>query len=507
MCTYLSYHFDEVQGGKMNIFLLFLTTLFMIGYYVLYSPSQQVNTTTTEDVVRMSDLRAIAECVIGKENAMMNSEEYNDPCVERYKVSGEYICANEKLDGTIVEVLCSEGEPKYNFIVSYSGFDILTVDDYGPMLDIIERYYQDKGTFGIYENHKLLTASSSGNVEINSVIYGTDSGNARLQGGELVYVMQYKIPWTQEEIPDPEDPDSCVPPSILMTIDGETVCAVPNPPSESCNTDGYVLNTDGECVPLEDSECDQLEEICRKQTENCIEEAIKQRICRSKEQCLGDGICLELIPDCENMTCVPSITDNYCSDGTSPSILSDEAHEECIQDYTGENPNLACRYVCIPNITGDDPTVQCSDSQYVFTLSQITHQTGGTMQRRIPRRGNCGPCERSGGSRYNPDQQAWEAICVPDVTKMALPTCNDADPTSSCVPAPTLDSCYCNDSKHTMFFGFQTGSDSECIQDVSSYTTSGILSLTEQITQHLPPQNQQDGKWHCMECPNGVNTD
>ena len=482
MCTYLSYHFDEVQGGKMNIFLLFLTTLFMIGYYVLYSPSQQVTNTTTEDVVRMSDLRAIAECVIGMENAKMNSEDYNDPCVERYKVSGEYVCANDK-DGTIVEVLCSEGEPEYNFIVSYSGFDILTVDDYGPMLDIIERYYQDKGTFGIYENHKLLTASSSGNVEINSVIYGTDSSNARLQGGELVYVMQYKIPWTQEEIPDPEDPDSCVPPSVLMTIDGETVCAVPNPPSESCNTDGYVLNADGECVPLGDSECDELKGICQK----ACEEAGKPDDC--------------LIPDCENMTCIELFE---CPSGTSQVVLTDEEYEECIQEHTDQE----CR--CIPNITGDDPTVQCSDSQYVFTLSQITHQTGGTMQRRIPRRGNCGPCERIGGSRYNPDQQAWEAICVPDVTKIALPTCNDADPTSSCVPAPTLDSCYCNDSTHTMFFGFQTGSDSQCIQDVSpiwsSSATSGILNLTEQITQHLPPLEYQDSKWHCMECPNGVNT-
>ena len=467
----------------MNIFLLFLTTLFMIGYYVLYSPSQQVNNTATEDVVRMSDLRAIAECVIGKENAMMNSEEYNDPCVERYKVSGEYVCANEKPDGTIVEVLCSEGEPEYNFIVSYSGFDILTVDDYGPMLDIIERYYQDKGTFGIYENHKLLTASSSGNVEVNSVIYGTDSNNARLQGGELVYVMQYKIPWTQEEIPDPEDPDSCVPPSVLMTIDGETVCAVPNPPSESCNMDGYVLNADGECVPLGDSECDELKRICQK----ACEEAGKPDDC--------------LIPDCENMTCIELFE---CPSGTSQVVLTDEEYEECIQEHTDQE----CK--CIPNITGDDPTVQCSDSQYVFTLSQITHQTGGTMQRHIPRRGNCGPCERIGGSRYNPDQQAWESICVPDVTKIALPTCNDADPTSSCVPA-LVDSCYCNDSTHTMFFGFQTGSDLQCIQDVSpvwsSSVTSGVLNLQEQIAQHLPPQNQQDGKWHCMECPNGVNTD
>ena len=127
MCTYLSYHFDEVQGGKMNIFLLFLTTLFMIGYYVLYSPSQHVIDTTTEDVVRMSDLRAIAECVIGMENAKMNSEDYNDPCVARYQVVGGYVCGNSDDNGNIKPAACYENEPEFNFIVSYSY--PLTVDE------------------------------------------------------------------------------------------------------------------------------------------------------------------------------------------------------------------------------------------------------------------------------------------------------------------------------------------------------------------------------------------
>ena len=484
MHTYLSYHFGRVQGGKMNIFLLFLTTLFMIGYYMLYSPSQQVTNTGTEDVVKMSDLRAIAECVIGMENAMMNSEgeEYKNtqPCVGRYGVDGDYVCAKDTDGGITKEVLCTEGDPEYNFIVSYSA--PLTVDDYGPMLDIIEKYYQDKGTFGIYEDNKLLAPSVSGHIDINPVISGTDSENPRLENGKLVYVMQYKIPYSDAEPVNPDDPEECNPPKILMTTaDGESVCVTPDTPV-SCDMDGYVLDENGVCVLLEEGECTKLEKICKEQTNNCVKEAIEQGMCTEEAQCLENRICSELIPDCDSMTCrTPG--DLECPEGTSPSVYTDE--------NTGET-----QIECIPNITNDEPTVHCNASQYVFTLQPL--QPGATIQS-IPRRGRCGPCEKIGGSRYNPETQNWDVLCIPDFTKMARPACNDAE-IDDCVPSPTAsESCYCHDDNKRLYFGFAADFDPQCLEYAG--TEDSVLSS---VLLSVNPPQIRDGRWHCMECPNGV---
>ena len=65
----------------MNIFILFLVTLLMAGYYLIGSPSVRIDRHETEYAVAAADMRAIAECAATAHNAMMRGDKFIDVCV------------------------------------------------------------------------------------------------------------------------------------------------------------------------------------------------------------------------------------------------------------------------------------------------------------------------------------------------------------------------------------------------------------------------------------------
>jgi hypothetical protein len=321
-----------------------------------------------------------------------------------------------------------------------------------------------------------------------------EENNPDKKNGRLVYVMQYKIPWIVTPPEDPDDPESCPEGSTgIPNESGELICVTPDPPTETCD-DGYVLNENNECVPVEEDLCAKLKAICAKKTDDCVNEATTRGACSDAEQCIANGICPELIPDCDIMQCLDP-NDYRCPDGMSPIILSDEEYEECIQEHNEQE----CK--CVSNGTGDAPTVQCGNA-HVFTFDQILGHTGVTMQN-TSLHGGCGPCEKVTGKRYNPNLNRWENICFPDITKIDLPACNDTVLRPGCT---SLSEC-CHDDNRGLFFGFPAGTnDLQCV-DIGDYGQGPMAQLFITIlTSFLlsAPVEYQDGKWHCLECPNGM---
>ena len=272
----------------MNIFLLFLTTILMIGYYVIYSPSQNLEQLETENVIKTSDLRSIAECVIASQNAAMNSVSYDDLCVDYYNITSQYICTNDNYvpmscDGVGVNF------PTYNYIVTNS--KILDTELHANMLKVIETLYQDRGALGIclgcstndtgHDKPFLITADISGQRTVAPSIVSA----AHLEDGQLVYVMQYQIPSIYVYPERPGDKNSCPMGTIAVRRYGRWLC-IAQRPSHDCPSGLTYDSETGECKELPFTLC---EEMCRikscSENQTCVCYDTGEVACTEEVQC------------------------------------------------------------------------------------------------------------------------------------------------------------------------------------------------------------------------------
>ena len=124
---------------------------------MLSAPSQRILKHETEYAIKQADMRSIAECVASAQNAAMYGETFEDLCLERYEISSQYVCMNNRYN--VVSCDSETGKaPEYNFIITTSY--ALPVDKYNNMLEILEKYYPEAGTFGIFSGSELISASS-----------------------------------------------------------------------------------------------------------------------------------------------------------------------------------------------------------------------------------------------------------------------------------------------------------------------------------------------------------
>lgn len=195
---YISYSFYESQGGMMNIFLLFLSMFFMIGYYMISSPSQNLGYNEVQYENQNSEMRSLIDCVVAQQNAFINNASFNDECVKRYKIKSTEVCTSANLES----VSCSD-VPYYDFIITTSYK--IDQSQYKDAFNIIDKIRQDLGALGLFINPNVIAANSIGKKLIpESVIH-----DAELENGQIAYVIQNSIQPFEPNNSDPEEEEEC----------------------------------------------------------------------------------------------------------------------------------------------------------------------------------------------------------------------------------------------------------------------------------------------------------
>ena len=330
---------------------------------MLSSPSQRIIQHETEYAVKKADLRSIAECVISAQNAAMYGEQFNDVCVEQYEINSQYICMNGKQN----IISCdseTEKTPEYNFIIS-SSFP-LPLQEYNNMLEILEKYYPDSGTLGIFSNNELISASSVTRRQIPKKIIEA----AKLQDGQLIYIMQYKIPKASIEYPIEDATNIVCPAGTMKTFRfGRWQCIEYN----------YKISCTGDTIWDEGSM-------------QCVADDSRKPLCANNQTAV-------IIDD--YWECIDPFSDKTCPNGMIARLNYNVLEWECVSD---------------PNAT---PTTKKCDN-----IARTNHTNAGGVGSTLRVRSlSCTDCETA-----VLDEETCETYCIPDESKLFDKACYNGDP-------------------------------------------------------------------------------
>lgn len=345
----------------MNIFLILLSVIIMAGYYIISSPSQRIIEHETEYAIKKADLRSIAECVVSVQNAVMYGEDFNDPCVEKFEVTSQYICMNNNYNIVSCDMEGSKN-PNFNFIITTSG--VLPENEYNNMMEILEKYYPDAGTFGVFMNPGLMSAGSVANREIPKKVIDA----AGLQAGQLMYLMQYTIPQKTIDYPLVDSSNIVCPTGTMKTFRfGRWQCIDYN----------YKTSCTGDTI----WDPDLME---------CVADESRKPLCSNNQTAvLIDSI----------WECVDPFVDQTCPDGMVPRLNYATLTWECVTDPNETRDVKKCDNIAIaPNTRG---------------------AVGATLRVRSV---SCTDCETA-----VLDSETCETYCIPDVNKLADPRCYDGN--------------------------------------------------------------------------------
>ena len=331
--------------------------MFMAGYYLISSPSQRVIKQETEYALKKAELRSMAECVVSQQNAVMYGENFIDPCIERYEITSQYICMNDKYN--IMSCDSYTGKPPvYNFIITAS--TPLPESKYNNMLEILEQYYPDAGTFGIFAKPDLISAGSISRRTIPDKITNT----AKLTNGQLVYIMQYTIPDENIDYPLVDGSDLVCPGGTIKTYRfGRWQCINYN----------YKISCTGDT-------------IWDSALMDCVADETRKPLCANNQTAV-------MVDDV--WECVDPFADKTCPPGMIARLNYNELEWECIDD---------------PNTT---KTVKKCEG--VAHRAQGRRGGGATLRVRSI---SCTDCEQ-----VYVDEETCETYCIPDPSKLNDENC------------------------------------------------------------------------------------
>lgn len=331
----------------------------MAGYYVISSPSQRIIQHETEYAIKRADLRSVAECVVSAQNAAMYGEIFEDVCVEKYDIVSQYVCMNANFG--IMPCDSDSGKvPTYNFIITTSM--PLPDTEYNNMLEILEKYYPDVGTFGVFVSPGLMSASSVSNRNIPQKIIDA----ASLEAGQLMYLMQYKIPEETIEYPVVEGSDILCPAGTMKTFRfGRWQCIDYN----------YKISCVGDTIWDEG-------------LMECVADETRKPLCSNNQT----AVMIDNIWEC-----VDPFLDQDCDLGMTPRLNYTTLTWECVED---------------PNNTKN--VKKCDN------IARGPRSRGGIGATLRVRSVSCTDCETP---VLNED--TCETYCIPDVSKLKDPKCYD----------------------------------------------------------------------------------
>ena len=340
----------------MNIFIMILVALFMAGVYMFDSPSQKIEQHATETAISMSDMRVIAQCATAMHNAQINGFDFEDVCVEQNGIVSQFVCLNESMKVTGCENQSSKKKIYHYVVTSTAQIDTAYYND---MMDILERYFSDSGTFGLLQDNYII----SGGTVTKRIIPNAIIKEMKLQDGQLVYLTQFEVPETSAEF------------SAVDTGEG-IICPVGTAKTYRFGRwqcIGYNVKTNCGGDMVWDSDL-----------EECVADESRRPLCSGNQNAV-------MVDDV--WECISPFPEKVCPNNMIARLNYNTLEWECVVE---------------PGAAAD--TKKCEN-----VLSAGRYSTGTTL--RIPQT-SCTDCER-----LITDPETCASYCVPDPSKMNNASC------------------------------------------------------------------------------------
>ena len=330
----------------MNIFVMILVALFMGTYYLISSPSLRVREQEIDYAVTRADLRSVAECTLAAHNATINGKTFDDECTVQNGIETHVVCMSAKNTLTPCEETKAK-KPEYTYILTTT--QPIQDDKYNDMMEILEQYYADVGTFGVFIDDQIVSGSGTKRSIPNAM-----SKEYTVTNGQLVYLTQYAIPDTEinYETAGAEDID-CPAGTAKVYRFGRWQCINTNPKT-NCAGDMIWDSDLSECVPDE-----SRKPLCASnQTAVIVDDVWECLDPFSDKTCTG-GLVARLNYNTLEWECVsdPSTTQNAkkCDHMAAKAVYSAQGATlrvppssctDCEALYVDQE---TCRAICIPD--------------------------------------------------------------------------------------------------------------------------------------------------------------
>ena len=345
----------------MNIFIMILVAIFMLGYYIIDSPSQRIPETETEYAVARADLHTIAQCAAAAHNAQIRGTKFNDICVSQNKITSQLYCLNNDGRETKCEIIHNK-KPAYSYMITTTA--PLPSSDFNEMMNVLEEYYADAGTFGILQNGKI----TSGGTGTKRTVPKTILSELKLSDGQLVYMTQYEMPDATNAITTADTVDILCPTGSVKTYRfGRWQCIGYNTKS-NCAGDMIWDSVLYECVPDES----------------------RKPLCASQQTAvIVDNV----------WECIDPFTAKTCPDKMVARLNYNTLEWECVEDPNNTTTKSKCDK---------------------FVSHDVQGTIGATLR---TTRTSCTDCEK-----MIIDEDSCTSYCVPDTTKLNDTACYAGDP-------------------------------------------------------------------------------
>lgn len=187
-----------------------LITIFMVGYYVLNSPSQRVTEHETEYAINKSDLRSVAECAAAQHNANIKGTLFQDICTQQNEIASDVICLD--IAGNIVKCdAVRKQKPEESYIITTTRN--IPDTSYNKMMEILETDFSDAGTFGIFTDGMIVSGAGGAKRTVPKDVIT----KLNLTNGQLVYLTQYEEPEITDDAAVTDSNDVICPTGTIKT--------------------------------------------------------------------------------------------------------------------------------------------------------------------------------------------------------------------------------------------------------------------------------------------------
>ncbi|MCL2757938.1 MAG: hypothetical protein FWE64_01290 [Alphaproteobacteria bacterium] len=238
----------------MNVFILILVFIFMAGWYLMDSPSQNVERHTIEFAARQTAIGSVLTCLahvhtqaVALDEALQIAERVdidNDtPCAARYHIETVKICT----DGRRISASCvpvRPGQSITNFIISFAP----APEDTGKTLEILAKKFPGSTGFGIITQVGRTLQMIIGNGTTREVPDAIVR-ELGLAAGQIMYITQYGVAgraiFTEGGI---GGVSACAPGHLRVFRFNRWQC-VSRTPARVCTGTTILDPRTGECVP------------------------------------------------------------------------------------------------------------------------------------------------------------------------------------------------------------------------------------------------------------------